>query len=208
MARVRRATTRFFVCTLAHALLSQNNQNNQRVSTGVLARAHGVCVSRACVRVCLRPCAGSAAAHGGLRERVGGRFRGKGGWAWCGQPAGADDDPCTARKWAAWRSSCEGSVGGVGEVGATCPDEGHQGPVQSLAAERVSVTARVHACRLDIQASRARRVIACALCVESSRGRGGSCWWGAGGVAFCRGFWVWARIGVRYWAATGMHLAG
>jgi hypothetical protein len=87
----------------------------------VLARAHGVCVSRACVRVCLRPCAGSAAAYGGLRERVGGRFRGKGGWAWCGQPAGADDDPCTARKWATWRSSCEGSVGGVGEVGATCP---------------------------------------------------------------------------------------
>ena len=121
MARVRRATTRFFVCTLAHALLSQNNQNNQRVSTGVLARAHGVCVSRACVRVCLRPCAGSAAAHGGLRERVGGRFRGKGGWAWCGQPAGADDDPCIARKWATWRSSCEGSVGGVGEAGATCP---------------------------------------------------------------------------------------
>ena len=52
MARVRRATTRFFdrergsgccclshdfVCTLAHALLSQNNQNNQRVSIGVLA---------------------------------------------------------------------------------------------------------------------------------------------------------------------------
>ena len=47
--------------------------------------------------------------------------------------------------WATWRSSCEGSVGGVGEVGATCPDEGHQGPVQSLAAKRVSVTARVHA---------------------------------------------------------------
>lgn len=50
-----------------------------------------------------------------------GACRGKGGWAWCGQPAGADDDPCTARKWATWRSSCEGSVGGVGEVGATCP---------------------------------------------------------------------------------------
>ena len=72
MARVRRATTRFFdrergfgccclshdfVCTLAHALLSQNNQNNQRVSTGVLAlyvysRVRMACACRVLVYVC------------------------------------------------------------------------------------------------------------------------------------------------------------
>jgi hypothetical protein len=89
VARVRRATTRFFdrergsgccclshdfVCTLAHALLSQNNQNNQRVSIGVLAlyvysRVRMACACRVLVYVC---------AYGGLRERVGGREDGRG----------------------------------------------------------------------------------------------------------------------------------